>query len=143
MGVPNFGNACPPGISTESTADGAHAPEMRQTRQPRGSIRGSCGARRSKHAVHWPDTPKFSDLRGLLQRGRTAGPKAPSSPRWNPSNFKWVTLGGDPARFADQSAILEGGCAVAVPSGHVPKPAARYFQPWRVYAQGLAQAARW
>jgi len=44
-------------------------------------------------------------------------PNGASLPRCCPANFIPVPLGGDPARCADQSAILEGGYPVAVPSG--------------------------
>jgi len=81
--------------------------------------------------------PQIQRLRELLQRGRTVEPKASSSPRWNPSNFKWVTLGGDSARFADQSAILEGPYPVAVPSGAGAKTAHAYFLHKAGHAQRL------
>jgi len=84
---------------------------------PRGSIRGACGARRSNHAVQRLDTPKFSDREDLGHRVGPLTPNEASPSRWNPSNFKWVTPGGDSARVADQSAILESRYPIAVPSG--------------------------
>ena len=82
-----------------------------------GSIRAACGARLSNHAVHWPDTPKFSDCEDSGHRVGPLTPRGASPPRCCPSNVIPVPLGGDPARCADQSAILEGGYTVAVPSG--------------------------
>ena len=54
-------------------------------------------------------------------------PNAASPPRCHPTNFIPVPLGGDPARCADQSAILEGGYYVAVPSGAGAKTVCALF----------------
>ena len=106
-----------------------------------GRIRAACVAYRSNHAVQWPDTHKFSDREDL---GHRVGPLTPNEafpPRCDPSNFKWVTLGGDSVRFADQSAILEGGCPVAVPSGAGAKTAQASFLLNAGHAQRLGAEA--
>ena len=64
-----------------------------------------------------------------------------SPPRRDPSNFKWVTLGGHSARFADQSAILEGRYPVAVPSGVGAKTAHASFLLKAGHAQRLGAGA--
>jgi hypothetical protein len=114
---------------------------MRQTRQPRDSVRGACGVRRSSHAVQWPDTPKFSDREDLGHRVGPLTPNEASPSRWNPSNFKWVTLGGDSARVAYQSAILEGRYPIAVPSGAGAKTAHASFLLKAGHAQRLGAGA--
>jgi hypothetical protein len=106
-----------------------------------GRIRDACGARRSNHAVQWPDTPKFSDREDLGHRVGPLTPNEASSPRCDPSNFKWVTLGGDSAHFADQSAILEGRYPVAVPSGADAKTAHASFLLKAGHAQRLGAGA--
>ena len=78
--------------------------------------------RRVRHAPLEPRRtlaghPKFSDREDSGHRGRAVEPNAASPPRCCRMNFIPAPLGGDPARFADQSAILEGGYPVAVPSG--------------------------
>ena len=59
----------------------------------------------------------------------------------DPSNFKWVTLGGDSTRFTDQSAILEGSYPVAVPSGAGTKTVHAYFLLKAGHAQRLGAEA--
>jgi hypothetical protein len=100
-----------------------------------GIIRAACVAHRSKHAVHWPDTSKFSDREDSGHRVGPLTPNGASPPRCDPSNFIPVPVGGDPARFADQSAILEGGCPVAVPSGARAKSAQASILPMAGHAQ--------
>ena len=73
------------------------------------SIRAVCGARRSNPAVHWPDTPIFSDCEDSGHRIGPMTPNGASPPRCCSANFTPVPLGGNPSLFADQGAILEGG----------------------------------
>jgi len=136
-----FAGPASPGISTKCTADGAHEPEMRHKMEPGGSIGAACGARRTKHAVHWPDTPKFSDREDPGHRVGPLTPNGASPPRCFPANFTPVPLGGDPARFADQSAILDGGYPVAVPSGARAKTAHAFFLLMAGHVQRLGRGA--
>jgi hypothetical protein len=98
----------------------------------------------SKHAVHWPDTPKFSDREDSEHRVGPLTPNGASPSRCDPSNLMPVPLGGDLARFADQSAIPEGGWPVAVPSGARAKSAHAAFLPMVGHAQrrGAGSAAQ-
>jgi len=68
-------------------------------------------------------------------------PNEASPSRCDPSNFKCVTLGGDSARFADQSAILEGRYPIAVPSGAGAKTAHASFLLKAGHAQRLGAGA--
>jgi hypothetical protein len=52
-----------------------------------------------------------------------------------------LELGGDPARIANQSAVLEGGYPVAVPSGAGAKTAHASFLPIAGHAQRLGAGA--
>jgi len=105
-------------------------------------ICAACVAHRSKHAVYWPDTLKFSDCEDSGHRVGLLAPNGASPPRCDPSNFIPVPLGGgDPVRFEDQSAILEGGYPVAVPSEAVAKTAHASFLPMAGHAQRLGAGA--
>ena len=68
-------------------------------------------------------------------------PNEASPSRWNPSNVKWVTLGGDSARVADQSAMLAGRYPIAVPLGAGAKTAHASFLLKAGHAQRLGAGA--
>jgi hypothetical protein len=101
-----------------------------------GSICAACS-----HTVHRPDNLTFSDRKDSEQRVGPLTPNGAFSPRCCPANLISVPPGGDSARFADQSAIREGGNPVAVPSGSGAKSAHASSLPMARHAQRLGARA--